>query len=70
MGERIEFWANDTSRAIADIAQHVSEFDSPLCNERAKALVLTKLEEAWFWALRLVNHDDVPAFIESASTGR
>lgn len=55
MGEKIEFAINDTNRAIGNIIEQLKVFESPLCNPRVKAIILTKLEEAQLWSLNLIN---------------
>ncbi|MCP4651157.1 MAG: hypothetical protein GY853_13910 [PVC group bacterium] len=58
MGEEITFPVNDTNRSIDKIIQELKNFNSPNCNIRAKALVLTNLEQAQLWSLKLINQEE------------
>ena len=55
MGEEITYPVNDTNRAIGSIIKDLRAWESPLCNERIRALILTRLEEAQLWSLLLVS---------------
>ena len=59
MGEEITFVKNDTVRSIESQIEHIENWrkDNPRCNQRETALVITKLQEARFWALEMVNHE-------------
>lgn len=57
MGETVEYAINDTNRAIGEIIRSLKVFESPLCDPRVKALILTKLEEAQLWSLKLIDND-------------
>lgn len=58
MDEEITFPINDTFRTIERIITDLRKWDSPSCNQRVKALILTRLEEAQLWALRLINSEE------------
>lgn len=55
MGETQTFDVNDTNRAIARVMDALKQFDSDKCDGRVRALVLTKLEEAQLWSLKLIK---------------
>ena len=55
MGDEVTFQVNDTQRAIGRVMDDMHAFDSELCDRRVKALILTKLEEAQLWALKLIR---------------
>ena len=57
MDEEVTFSINDTNRAIERVIDHLRKWDSPLCDQRVKALILTKLEEAQLWSLNLVKKE-------------
>lgn len=59
MEEEITFYKNDTVRAIEKIIASINNWKESggYCNPRETALVLTKLEEARFWAYVMVNRD-------------
>lgn len=54
-GEEITYIANDTTRAIMIIETDLKEFQSPLCDPRIKAMILTKLQEARLLSLELIK---------------
>lgn len=55
MGEEITFDVNDINRSIAEIIGHLKDFESPLCDQRVKAIILTNLEQAQLWSLKLIK---------------
>jgi len=55
MGEEISLPINDTTRAIGDILKNLKGWDSPLVDERVRAIIATKLQEAQLWSLRLIK---------------
>lgn len=59
MEETIEFYKNDTFRALDKLIAGIQEWrtENDRCNQRETALVLTKLEEARLWSLQMVNRD-------------
>lgn len=58
MGEDKTYAINDTNRAIARVIENLAKWESPKCDPRVKAIILTKLQEAQLWSLLLVNSDD------------
>lgn len=56
MGEELTMYPNDTSREIQQTMERLRAWDSPLCDQRVKAIMLTKLQEAWLFSLLLVTH--------------
>lgn len=54
MGEEKTYPINDTNRAIQRVIDDLTAWESPRCNEQAKAAILLKLKEAQFWSLELV----------------
>lgn len=57
MDEEITFTANDTYRAIGRIIQNLKAFESPICNPRVKAILITQLEESQLRSLTLINEE-------------
>lgn len=55
MGEEVKFPVNDTNRGIQALMDALRAFESPRCDPRVKALILTKLEEAQLWSLKLIK---------------
>lgn len=55
MGESKTFELNDTYRLVEREIASLREFKSPLCDERVKAIIITKLEEVQLWALKLIK---------------
>ena len=55
MGEEKTFNINDTQRAIEAVMEDLKKWESPNCDPRIKAIILTKLEEAWLFGLKLVK---------------
>lgn len=55
MGEDITFPVNDETRALQEMMDRLRRFESPRCDPRVKAIMLTKLEEAWLWSLKLIT---------------
>lgn len=58
MGETIELTVNDTSRAIRKAREDLDGFDSPLVDKRIKAMVSTKLQEAFLLSLLLIKEPE------------
>lgn len=58
MGEEKTYQVNDTNRAIGRVIDNLRTFDSTSCDSRVKALVLTKLEEAQLWSLKLIKSNE------------
>ncbi|MGI8483727.1 MAG: hypothetical protein ACR2OU_05645 [Thermomicrobiales bacterium] len=58
MNETITYEVNDTSRQIKSVADHLRQWDSPLADQRIKAMILTKLQEAELLSLLLVRNDE------------
>lgn len=56
MEETIEYYKNDTVRAIEHVIGGVKSWqeNNGRANPRETALVITKLEEAKMWALQMV----------------
>lgn len=54
MGETKEFNINDTYRAIESISDNLKKFESPSADQRVKAMILTKLQEARLLSLELI----------------
>lgn len=54
MGENYEASINDTYRAIERVAENLKGWESPLCDPRVKAMILSKLQEARLLSLELV----------------
>jgi hypothetical protein len=56
MNEEVVFTVNDTTRGIERVMEGVRKWRnaSDLVDERATAIVLTKLEEAAMWSLKMV----------------
>lgn len=55
MGEEITFSVNDTNREIGKIIADLNGFDSPLLDKRVKAIILTNLEQAQLWSLKMIK---------------
>lgn len=55
MGEEIVFRKNDTYREIEKISDDLKKFESPLCDGRVKAMILTKLQEVRLLSLELIK---------------
>ncbi len=55
MGEDVLYPINDTYRAIQRVMDELKAFESPKCNARIKAIILTNLEQAQLWSLKLVD---------------
>lgn len=58
MGEELTFDVNDTYRGIEKSITDLKSWESPLCDGRVKAIIITKLEEAQLWSLKLVKKAD------------
>lgn len=56
MNEEEVIVVNDTMRSIRGVAEDLRNWLSPSCDQRIKAMVLTKLEEAELLAQRLVKN--------------
>ena len=54
MGEEETYSINDTNRTIARIIESLKAFESPLADKRVQAIIITKLEEAQLWSLKLI----------------
>jgi hypothetical protein len=63
MSEEKTFQINDTYRAIEAVMGNLRAWESPRCNEEARANILRHLKEAQFWALELVNDTPTPELI-------
>jgi hypothetical protein len=57
MGDTETVYPNDTTAGIRLAMARLRAWDSPLCDQRIKALILTKLEEAELFSLRLVKRE-------------
>ena len=57
MGEQVTYTVNDTTRAIQNISDDLKSFESPLCDPRVKAMILTKLQEARLLSLELIKKE-------------
>jgi hypothetical protein len=55
MGEVLVFAKNDCYRGIERLAETLRVFESPLCDPRVKAMILTKLQEARLLSLELIK---------------
>lgn len=57
MEQEITFYKNDNVRAIETLIEHIKTWrdSGGHSNPRETALVLTKLEEARFWALEMID---------------
>lgn len=55
MGEEFKAIINDTNRAIEDVIDYLSGLDSPRLDPRVKAIIITHLEEAQLWSLKLIK---------------
>lgn len=55
VGETESHTVNDTSRAIASVAKDLDKFESPLVDLRVRAIILTKLQEAYLFSLLLIK---------------
>lgn len=54
MGETKEYVINDTYRAIEKVSTDLKSFESELLDQRVKAMILTKLQEARLLSLELI----------------
>ena len=54
MGEELTVVINDTCRDIQCALDRLRPWESPQCDPRVKAMILTHLEEARLWSLQLV----------------
>lgn len=64
MDEEIMVSLNDTFRAISAVIADLRKWESDKCDPRVKALLLTKLEDAQLWALRLLKDNFINPSIE------
>jgi hypothetical protein len=57
METEITYLSNDTVRGIEQLINHINKWrdEGGNANPRETALVLTKLEEARFWALDMID---------------
>jgi len=55
MEERKEFPINDTYRAIESVSEDLRAWESDRADQRVKAMILTKLQEARLLSLELVK---------------
>lgn len=57
--ERVVY-PNDTTTQIERMIEHINtwKIDNPYVNPREVSLVITKLEEAALWSLKMVKHDE------------
>lgn len=57
MEEEVVFLKNDTYRLIEGIIEHIKKWQTEggRVNPRETALVITKLEEALFWSMKMVD---------------
>ena len=60
MQEEKIVYPNDTTRAIDKIIEHLNVWkkDNDRVNPRELALVITKLEEASLWSLKMVKQEN------------
>ncbi len=58
MNEEITYTINDTNRQIGEIINSLKQFESPMCDGRIKALILTNLEQAQLWSLKLIKETE------------
>jgi hypothetical protein len=59
MGEDKTYPINDVNCAIGRVADNLQAWESPQCDRRVKAVILTKLLEAQLWSLLLVKDPTV-----------
>lgn len=61
MEETITIYKNDTVRGIERLIESIKKWqaDGGYAKPRETALVITKLEEARFWALEMVDRDQI-----------
>lgn len=57
MGVEKVFAINDTYRMLEACAENLRSLDSPLCDPRVKAMILTKLQEARLLSLELIKQE-------------
>lgn len=59
MREEKIVYPNDTTHAIEKIIQHLNKWkiDNSYSNPREVALVITKLEEAAMWSLKMIKNE-------------
>jgi len=55
MGEEFTAIINDFNRDIGDIIKDLREFESPRVDPRVQAIMITHLEEAQLWSLKLIK---------------
>lgn len=55
MGEEIKFESNDTYHIIGKVMDSLKSFNSEFVDNRVKAIILTNLEQAQLWALKLIK---------------
>jgi len=55
MGEEYTANKNDIYSGIERLSDNLREFESPLCDQRVKAMILTKLQEARLLSLELIK---------------
>jgi hypothetical protein len=58
VGEEIKFTINDTTRAINKVIKDLYDFNSPLCDERVKTLIIMKLQESAMWSLQMISQKE------------
>lgn len=58
MQEEKTYAINDTYRAIKRVSDSLKDWESPLCDPRVKAMILTKLQEARLLSLELIKEND------------
>ena len=57
MGEDETYPINDTNRAIGKTIDSLKAWESDLADPRVKSIILTKLEEAQLWSLKLIKEE-------------
>ena len=55
MGEDIELPVNDVTREIGRIIRDLKNWKSPKCDETVKNRLISKLQNAQLWSLRLLK---------------
>jgi hypothetical protein len=58
MRPELVVYPNDTTMSIQRIAESLKDFNSILCDQRIKSIILTKLQEAELFSYMLIKQED------------
>lgn len=60
MGEEFTAVINDATEEIGAVIKHLREIDSPRVDPRVRAIIITHLEEAQLWSLKMIKDAFTP----------